>query len=200
MAFYNIQVYPGIHIPGESYKVQWYNPTGLPFLGAGAQGAVFQLSAAACVKVFAHEADAQQEAVTLGRASSASFIPQVYETGPNYIVMEFIQGQGIKTFLSRQQAFPHYLAEKLLAMIYDMKRVGFTRIDTALRHVYITPERQVKVIDHVNSYRTVQPYPGRMLRSLANIGYLAPFLHYVERQDPAMYAEWKQASVIPCAE
>lgn len=197
MTFHNIQVYPGIHRPDSPYEVQWYNPAGHPFLGAGAQGAVFQLSATTCVKVFAHEFDAQQEATSLRRASSASFIPQVYEAGPNYIIMELMRGQGIKTFLSVQQAFPSFLAAELLAMINEMKRVGFTRIDTALRHVYVTPEEQIKVIDHVNSYRTVQLYPARMLRSLANIGYLDPFLNYVEREDPVMYEEWKRASIFP---
>lgn len=197
MTDFNIQVYPGVHRPGLPYEVQWCNPAGLPFLGAGAQGAVFQLSPTTCVKVYADEFDAQQEADSLLRASSASFVPQVYEVGQNYIIMEFIRGQGIKVFLSVQHSFPSFLAKGLLTMLYEMKRVGFTRIDSALRHVYVTPEEQIKVIDHVNSYRTVQPYPARILSSLANIGYLAPFIHYVQKEDPAIYAEWSQASIIP---
>lgn len=197
MTYFHIQVYPGVHRHGFPYEVQWSNPAGLPFLGAGAQGAVFQTSPATCVKVFADELDAQQEAASLLRAASASFVPQVYEVGRNYLVMEYIRGQNIKAFLAVRQALPPFLARGLLTLLYEMKRVGFTRNDTALRHVYVTPEDQIKVIDHVNSYRTVQPHPVRMLSSLENIGYLTPFIHYVQQEDPVIYAEWKHAAILP---
>lgn len=197
VAFHSIQVYPGIADPNQTYKVQWYNPAGYPFLGAGAQGAVFQLSPTTCVKVFVHESDAQQEAHSLYRASSASFTPRVHGVGPDYIIMEYIQGQDMDSFLSEQHHLPVFLAEKLVVMLHEMQRVRFTRRDAALRHIYITPERQLKVIDHVNSYRYIQPYLVKLLQDLANKGCLIPFLECAEKAAPAMSAVWRQTSVIP---
>jgi len=195
--FDRITVFPGTHMPGVPYQIGYHNPTELPYIGAGAQGAVFQISAQQCVKVYVNESDAETEAKALLAAASASFIPLVYEVGRNYIVMEYFSGPGLKAFLSNRSDFPDFIAEQLVLIIKEMKRVQFTRVDTALRHVYVTPENTLKVIDHVNSYRTVQPYPHRMLQSLSNIGRLQPFLTYVSHHHPELYSEWSQAQIIP---
>ncbi|WP_019638354.1 hypothetical protein [Paenibacillus fonticola] len=195
--FERITVFPGTHMPGVPYQIGHHNPTELPYIGAGAQGAVFQISAQQCVKIYVNESDAETEAKALLAAASASFIPQVYEVGRNYIVMEYFSGPGLKAFLSNRLDFPDFIAEQLVLIIKEMRRVQFTRVDTALRHVYVTPQNTLKVIDHVNSYRTIQPYPQRMLKSLSNIGRLQPFLAYVSHHHPELYSEWSQAQIIP---
>lgn len=194
--FNKITVFPSTN-PSVPYQIGHHNPTDLLYIGAGAQGAVFQISAQQCVKIYVNESDAESEARALHAAASASFIPLVYEVGKNYIVMEYLSGPGLKAFLSNRSDLPHFIAEQLVLIIKEMKRVQFTRIDTALRHVYVTPENTLKVIDHVNSYRTVQPYPQRMLQSLSNIGCLQPFLTYVSHHHPELYFEWSQAKIIP---
>ncbi|GAA3329503.1 hypothetical protein GCM10020331_077830 [Ectobacillus funiculus] len=75
----------------------------------------------------------------------------MYEAGSNYIVMEYIKGQSLEEYLNLYGFFPEPIVRQILYVFQEMKRVGFKRIDARLRHMFLTDEGVIKVIDHVKS-------------------------------------------------
>jgi len=71
-----------------------------------------------------------------------------------------------------------------------MRRLGFSRLDAALRHILLTETHAIKVIDHVNSYQTILHIPNQLLSELNNIGFRHTFLDQVRNDDPELYEEW----------
>jgi hypothetical protein len=76
-----------------------------------------------------------------------------------------------------------------------MKRVGFIKIDHQVKHILVTEQEVLKVIDlaNVNKKNPKGPHPKKMLRRLKQMGLLPSFLEQVKKLEPAMYAEWEQA-------
>ncbi|UJF32095.1 AarF/UbiB family protein [Paenibacillus hexagrammi] len=173
-----------------------HNPTTYKQIGQGAQGAVFQLSSKRCVKIYMSEKHCKQERKVLKAAKSlkSPYFPKLYAAGKKYVEMEFIDGVPILDFLKDKKKVPAWLAKEFIAMITHMKKLNFTRLDASPRHVLITKEKRIVVIDHVNSYRTLTPYPEKILNGLAAIGLREQFLHKVKALDSGLYESWSVQS------
>ncbi|SES41839.1 hypothetical protein [Salipaludibacillus aurantiacus] len=167
------------------------NPTSYPLAGKGSQGAVFKLSEKKCVKLFIDpvQAKMEQEAIEAGR--QLSFMPEVYETGANYIVMEYFDGPDLKAYLKNGMFMPESTAKKLLTILKQMKETGFTMIDAPLRHIFVMENEEFKVIDHVNAFKRDHPVPLKLLRDLNLILLKESFLMHVEKLEPQMFREWE---------
>ncbi|WP_238651578.1 serine/threonine protein kinase [Paenibacillus piscarius] len=190
--FKAIQVYPGIHQAGKNYQVSFYNPTSLPFIGAGAQGAVFSLNSGKCVKIYASPEDAKKEATVLSHAVSSSFFPRLFDSGFNYNVMEFVHGPGLDKYLLHHNSLNAGLAFKMIDLLEEMQCLGLTRIDAALRHIIITPSQSLVVIDHVHSMHTHSPNPLLLLADLKNLNLMSCFMEYVKFYKPDLYEYWSE--------
>jgi predicted Ser/Thr protein kinase len=171
-----------------------HNPTSLPLIGKGKQGAVFKLSSDLCVKVYANQANVLKESEVL-KIAQAGFVPKLYEVGENYIIMEYIEGSTIKEYLETKGNLTEDFTKKILSLLQEMKRLKFTRLDVRFDHLIVTKQGELKVIDHVNSFSLEKQStrPVRLLKCMKKIGLLSEFLKQVKKFDQQSYLEWKDS-------
>ncbi|WP_223069553.1 serine/threonine protein kinase [Paenibacillus caui] len=177
------------HISGERRLVV-HNPTDYPLIGMGAQGAVFRISAEECVKIYQDPREAVFEREALEAAKGIAYFPRLLRSGPNYIVMEYIEGPSLETVLYQGQPLTERMAGQLLGILQEMRRLRFTRIDTRTEHILVSEGERLHVIDHIGAFLTTRQVPYLLLRSLEWVGALLPFLAYVAHHDPELYNEW----------
>ncbi|EKN62404.1 hypothetical protein BABA_26086 [Neobacillus bataviensis LMG 21833] len=177
---------------GEGVKVE--SAVTQPLIGKGHQGAVYRLSEDKCVKIYGKPENAKQEQEVLLSTQDLSFIPKVHETGTNYIVMEYLQGPDLNTFLKKQAALSEEITRQLLDILTTMKQSGFKQIDTPLRHIIVT-NTGFKMVDHVYSFSREQDRPLELFQNLHERNFLDSFLEQVKILDPDTYAEWTKTPI-----
>ncbi|WP_375091303.1 hypothetical protein ACDZ29_28190 (plasmid) [Peribacillus sp. RS7] len=166
------------------------NPTTYPLIGMGAQGAVFKLSEDKCVKIYSDPVQAKMEEEAFKAGQHLPFMPVVYDTGSNYIVMEYFNAPTLKEYLRNCTYIPDSIVKKLLYILKELKQAKFTMIDAPLRHIFVVGNEELKVIDHVNSFKRMHPVPLKLLRDLKIILLKDSFLAQVKKLDPDTFNEW----------
>ncbi|WP_179151884.1 hypothetical protein [Oceanobacillus senegalensis] len=166
------------------------NPTNYSFIGMGAQGAVFKLSDDKCVKIYPDPLKAKMEQEALKAGKNLDFFPKIYDMGENYIVMEYFDGPNLKEYLKNSTYLPESITKKLLHILKELKNEKFTMIDAPLRHIFVQENEELKVIDHVNSFKRQHPVPLKLLRDLNIILLKDMFLEQVAKLEPKISKEW----------
>ena len=169
-----------------------HNPTSYPLIGMGTQGAVFQLTDDTCVKIYLDPLQAAMEAEALQAGQHLSFFPKVYETGTNFIVMEYFNAPTLKEYLINCTYIPESISKKLLKILKQLKRAKFTMIDAPLRHIFVLENEELKVIDHVNAFKRIHPVPLKLLRDLNMMLLKDSFLVQVKNLEPSTFLEWER--------
>ncbi|MEH7883381.1 hypothetical protein V7654_03545 [Bacillus sp. JJ1609] len=160
-----------------------------PLIGKGHQGAVYRISEDKCVKIYGKPEHCNKEKEVLLSTQHLSFIPKVYETGSNYIVMEYLMGPNLNQYLKKQSNLSEDITRRLLDILTTMKKSGFKQIDAPLRHIFVT-NQGFKLVDHVYSYSRAQDRPLELFQNLHERGFLAPFLEQLMVIDPKTYVNW----------
>lgn len=167
------------------------NPTSLPLIGKGVQGAVFKLSRRRCVKIFSGMNATKKEADAMMEGQDSYLMPKIFDVGDNYIVMEYIDGPSLEDIMQKGE-ITERLVRRLLEMLDELKRLKFTRLDVIPRHVIFSRKgRRMRIIDHSNSYIKESPYPKRLLQRFKRLNLLDEFLDHVKNIDSKVYDEWK---------
>lgn len=169
-----------------------HNPTSLKLIGEGSQGAVFQLSEDRCVKIYVNPDAAIKEGKALEAASNTHRVPNVYEVGPNYVIMDYLKGMNLKDYLKKAKTIPVSFTKQIILIRKELKRVGFTRIKTSIGHFIITEGDVLKAIDHSDGLTKNDPYNPKMFRDLKNLGLLDTFLKQAKEIDPESYEDWQK--------
>lgn len=190
MDYRNIPVYSGGD--GEGVKVD--SAISQTLIGAGHQGAVYRISEDKCVKIYGKPEHCELEKKVLLSNQKLSFIPKVYEKGENYVVMEYLVGPDLNTFLKKQSTLPEFVTKLLLEILTSQKKAGFKQIDTPLRHVFVT-NKGFKMVDHVYSFSRIQKRPLELFQNLHERGFLDTFLEQVKSLDPATHADWTKTPI-----
>ncbi|MFB7637337.1 hypothetical protein [Peribacillus butanolivorans] len=172
-------------------SLEIHNPTTYSLIGMGAQGAVFKLTEDKCVKIYSDPVQAKMEEDALKAGQHLPFMPVVYETGSNYIVMEYFNAPTLKEYLRNCAYIPDSIVKKLLYILKDLKQAKFTMIDAPLRHIFVVGNEELKVIDHVNSFKRMHPVPLKLLRDLKIILLKDSFLAQVKRLELDTFNEWE---------
>ncbi|MGE7766819.1 hypothetical protein [Peribacillus sp. NPDC096540] len=172
-------------------SLEIHNPTTYSLIGMGAQGAVFKLAEDKCVKIYSDPVQAKMEEEALKAGQHLPFMPVVFETGSNYIVMEYFNAPTLKEYLIKCTYIPDSIVKKLLYILKELKQVKFTMIDAPLRHIFVVGNEELKVIDHVNSFKRLHPVPLKLLRDLKIILLKDSFLAQVKKLEPETFNEWK---------
>ncbi|WP_440970232.1 hypothetical protein ACSS6N_23195 [Peribacillus frigoritolerans] len=176
---------------GKEEELVVNNPTSYPLIGKGIQGAVFKLTEDRCVKIFLKPKNVKKEKEALIKGQGLPFMPKFFESGPNYIIMEYIDGPSLRNYLKEQGTISESITQQLVNMKREMKRFGFTNLDRCvIRHIFVDNQQVLKVVDHANSYDR-KPIPVRLLDSLSELGLIDPFLQQVKVMDFELYSEWK---------
>jgi len=168
------------------------NPTDYPLIGMGSQGAVFKLSEQKCVKIYTDLLQARMEAEALKAGQHLTFFPRLYETGSNFVVMEYFNAPTLKEYLRNCTYIPESITDKLLFILKAMKQANFTMIDAPLRHIFVLGNEELKVVDHVNAFKRQHPVPLKLLRDLNMILLKDSFLSRVKKIDPDTYNIWEK--------
>lgn len=161
-------------------------------IGDGKDGEVYQLSHDKCVKIFFLEETQKKELRALVIGQSSPIIPRLYEYGENYIIMEYIQGISLARHLKKEKQITEELTERILIMLDELKKIGFTRWDTEVRHVLINEEGQLKVIDHKRAFTSNSEVPTKLLKGFKKFGLSQDFLHYVKNIRSSVYNRWAE--------
>jgi predicted Ser/Thr protein kinase len=180
---------------GPNHRVQFHNPTGYSLLGLGDQGAVFLLDSGRCVKIYAKEKNARKEAGVYKRCGHSFILPKLYECGPNYLILEYIRGLPLDEYIGEKAGIPFSLSIQLVYAIREMMRLGFTRLDIPMRHILVTGQDAVKVIDHVNSFTLKSPKPSSLFKAFKKMGLLELFMEHVKHIDKELYAKWNDKTM-----
>ncbi|MDM5155691.1 AarF/UbiB family protein [Bacillus sp. DX1.1] len=159
-------------------------------IGDGKDGEVYQLTHDTCVKMFFLEETQKKELKALVIGQSSPIIPRLYEYGENYIVMEYIHGISLARHLKREKQITEELTEKILTMLDELKKIGFTRWDTEVRHVLINEEGQLKVIDHKRAFTSNSKTPTKLLKGFEKFGLSQDFLNCVKNIRSSVYKTW----------
>ncbi|MEH7112289.1 hypothetical protein V7124_07890 [Neobacillus niacini] len=186
----NIPVYSGGD--GEGVKVD--SAISQTLIGAGHQGAVYRISEDKCVKIYGKSKHCEMEKDILLSNQNLTFIPKVYESGDNYVVMEYLVGPDLNTFLKKQSTLPPVVTKLLLEILTSQKQAGFKQIDAPLRHVFVT-NRGFKMVDHVYSFSRIQERPLELFQNLHERGFLDAFLEQVKVLDPDIHAQWTKTPI-----
>jgi predicted Ser/Thr protein kinase len=186
----NIPVFSGGD--GEGVKVD--SAISQTLIGAGHQGAVYRIAEEKCVKIYGKPEHCEMEKTILLANQGLSFIPKVYESGNNYVVMEYLVGPDLNTFLKKQTTLPPVVTKLLLDILTSQKQAGFKQIDAPLRHVFVT-NNGFKMVDHVYSYSRLQERPLELFQNLHERGFLADFLEQIKVLDPDTHAKWTKTPI-----
>ncbi|MEH7013753.1 hypothetical protein V7087_23590 [Neobacillus niacini] len=190
MDYRNIPVYSGGY--GEGVKVD--SAISQTLIGAGHQGAVYRIAEDKCVKIYGKPEHCALEKKVLLSNQKLSFIPKVHEKGENYVVMEYLVGPDLNTFLKKQTTLPLSVTERLLNILTSQKQAGFKQIDAPLRHVFVT-NKGFKMVDHVFSFYFIQERPLELFQNLHERGFLEAFLEQVKVLDPKTHADWTKKPI-----
>lgn len=178
--------------PKYRYEYLQYDITKLKLIGEGHQGKVYLLPNDRVLKVFNNPEACRKQLEVLIKAKDSRFFPTVYEFDSNSIVMSFVYGSTLSYYLKHHN-INRRLAIELVKLIDDLKKLGFTRVDARLGHIYLQPDDTVKVIDPRQSFERIQPYPKSMLKGLQKHGDLTAFFEYIKTDYPHYYKSWRKA-------
>lgn len=177
--------------PGKPVEVL-ANPTTYPLIGKGLQGAVFKIADDRCVKIYSKEKFFLREKKVLEQIGvKSAIVPEIYEAGENYIIMEYLNGPSLQEYLEKSGEMSEALAIEIIDLIKELKSLQFMRIDFSLRHTIYDKSGKLKIIDHVNSFRIQRSFPKRLFKDLKQLGLLVPFLEHVNNLEPDFYEQWK---------
>jgi RIO-like serine/threonine protein kinase len=168
-----------------------FNIEKLQLLGSGTQGRVYRIDALKCIKIFKSRKACRDELDTLILAQVDSHFPRLYSYGENYIIRELINGIELDTHLLSNKLTPD-ISHKIIELYDAMLKIGFSRLDTALFHIFITTSGELKLIDTAKAMKKTTVYPDLIIKGLRSLGYKNQFLSYVENKRPELYMKWSQ--------
>ncbi|MFC5711772.1 hypothetical protein ACFPU1_03155 [Thalassorhabdus alkalitolerans] len=180
-----------ITVMRKGEKTYINNPTKFCLIGKGHQGAVFRVSYDRCVKIYVKEKYCTREKYALKAAQDYNIVPIIYEAGSKYIVMEYLTGGTLADYLLQYRTFPEETVKQILYIFKMMEKIGFSRIDAKLRHLLMSKEGEVKVVDHVNSFRKKHFFPVDFFKDLKKINLYDSFIDQAKKIDQEQINKWK---------
>ncbi|WP_257959251.1 protein kinase family protein [Bacillus sp. V3-13] len=122
----------------------------LEFIGAGRSAFVFKIrSTDKVLKVFfpPFAEVAKEEAEVYKVLEETPFYPALYDSGDNYIVIDYVQGNTLFSCLEKGIPVTHEYIEKVDEALMLARKKGLNPSDIHLRNILITPEDGLKIID-----------------------------------------------------
>ena len=160
----------------------------LELLGSGTQGRVYRIDPIRCIKVFKSMDVCEDELKTLLMGQMDSHFPRLYSAGENYIIRECIDGIPLNEYLLEHPLTPS-LSGKIIKLYESMMKVGYTRLDTAIFHILVTSQDELKLIDTSKALKRTK-YPRLIMNGLEKLGYKEEFLSFVKSKRPDIYSKW----------
>lgn len=122
----------------------------LKLIGTGRSAFVFRIkSSNKAIKVFFPEftSIAMEEAEIYKALQDISYFPTIYETGHNYIVMDYIEGRTLFECMNHGIPITSSHINEIDAALSLASNKGLNPSDIHLRNIFITPNNEIKLID-----------------------------------------------------
>jgi predicted Ser/Thr protein kinase len=178
-------------MPKYRFDYLGYDITKLKLIGQGHEGRVYMLPDDKVLKVFHNPDSCKKQLEVLLTAKNSRFFPTVYDFDSYSIIMSFVYGSRLSFYLKHHNINKN-LSLELVRLIDELKKLGFTRVDARLGHIFLQPDDTVKVIDPRGSFEKIQPYPRSMLKGLQKHGDLRAFFDYIKHDYPDHYKSWRK--------
>ncbi|MGG5462873.1 serine/threonine protein kinase [Clostridium sp. B9] len=162
----------------------------LKLIGEGTQGKVYLLTPNKVIKVFKKKKSCKDQLDILLNGQKSKFFTTIYDYDEDSIIMEFLPGEDLKKYLKKNKLTKE-IALQLVEIFRDFKMLGFKRVDIRLLHIFLQPDKSLKVIDPRKSYIRETSYPKSMLRGLDKLNMLEDFWNFIKEKYPNEYSEWK---------
>ncbi|KMJ58009.1 serine/threonine protein kinase [Bacillus sp. LL01] len=133
-------------------QVESFDEKCLELVGSGRSAFVFKVQRTGkALKVFypPFEQLAKREAAVYGKLTGIPFFSELYASGENYIVIDYIEGLTLFECLVRGSQISERVLKEVDEAISLAKQRGLNPSDIHLHNILITPRGNVKLIDVV---------------------------------------------------
>lgn len=160
------------------------------YLGEGNNGIVYELPNNKVIKIFLEEKVCKSEAYIFRKTKKSKYFPNIYTYGKLYIVREKVCGIRLDKYIKRN-GLSKELSIKLYKLLKEFKRLGFTKIDTRCKDVYVTENLELRMIDPKGCYTRKMDFPRHLMKRFNKLKVLDEFLYYIEEKDPKLCNYWR---------
>lgn len=122
----------------------------LSLIGTGRSACVFKIKDTnRVIKVFPKEFAhiAKEEADIYSMLTDIHYFPTIYETGPNYLTMDYIKGETLFQCVNKGILIGEEHINVVDDILTEVRKRGLNPSDIHLRNIMITPDDQIKMID-----------------------------------------------------
>lgn len=122
----------------------------LELVGTGRSAFVFRIKFSnKAIKIFFPDFThvAKEESEIYHTLQNISYFPTVYESGKNYIVMDFIEGRTLYECINQGVSITTDHINEIDAALLTASNRGLNPSDIHLRNIIITPNQEIKLID-----------------------------------------------------
>lgn len=150
----------------------------LKLIGTGRSAFVFRIkSSSKAIKVFFPEFTfiAKEEAEIYKALQDISYFPTIYETGQNYIVMDYIEGRTLFECINHGIPITSSHISEIDAAVSLALNKGLNPSDIHLRNIFITPNDEIKLIDVARFRQTKDCTQWSDLKLAYNLLYIKRF-------------------------
>ncbi|MEG0238245.1 MAG: protein kinase [Clostridium sp.] len=160
------------------------------YLGQGNNGIVFELPGNKVVKIFLKEKICKAEGNTLKKTKKSKYFPNIYVHGKLYIVREKVSGVRLDKYI-RRNGIDKQLTHKIYKLLQEFEYLGFKKLDTRCRDIYITKSGRLMMIDPKGCYTRKVDFPRHLMKKLNALSILDDFLNQMEEIDKVKAKHWK---------
>jgi len=108
------------------------------------------------------------------------------------MLREYIEGIALYDYV-KKRGLSKDIGIKLIELLEEFRRLGFTRIDISSKNIYIESGGDIKVIDPRKSYSKKRDIPRMLLRELEALGVLDEFIKVTLEVRPNLVVKWINA-------
>lgn len=135
--------------------------------------------------------DSRREYLVLRYAYRCSMFPKVYEYRPGYLIRDYVDGICIIDYL-KKNPFDKELALSLISIYDTFVKLKFTRLDTGVSHIFITKDKEIKLIGLKSSCWYSEKHPKHMLNGLRRLKVSKRFFKILKDERPELYEIWSK--------
>ncbi|MGL4774314.1 MAG: protein kinase [Clostridium sp.] len=160
-------------------------------LGEGNNGLVYRLPGNLLIKIFYEEKICKDESSILLKVKDSKYFPKIKKFGDKYIIREMVYGEQLDKYI-KKNGLSRRITNNIYEMLEEFKRLGFTKIDTRCRDIYVINDNEdLKLIDPKGCYKRKVKFPRHLMKGLKSLGCLDEFLDYIEEIDKNQKKQWE---------
>ncbi|MPN39481.1 hypothetical protein SDC9_187009 [bioreactor metagenome] len=159
------------------------------FLGQGYEGKVYLTPDNRVLKIFKDKKKCNNEYELLKIVEGSKYFPKAIGINEYSMIREYVSGTPLEAYV-KKKGLSRKLGLSLINLIEEFRRLGFTRLDMAARHIYVQTNEDIKVIDPRKCYVKEMSFPQLLLTDLDKINHLDDFIKVLIEERPTLAEEW----------